>query len=67
MFKYKKKKKVLIYIFSLFFILIFSRHLDFAQTAEGRTICECLTYEVRDDENIGDATPFDEEPTLEES
>ena len=41
--------------------------LDFAQTAEGRTICECLTYEVRDDENIGDATPFDEEPTLEES
>jgi hypothetical protein len=23
--------------------------LDFAQTAEGKTICECLTYKVRED------------------
>ena len=41
--------------------------LDFAQTAEGKTICECLTYDVRDDENPGDAAPYDEEPRLEES
>jgi hypothetical protein len=42
-------------------------NLDFAQTAEGRTICECLTYDIRDDERPDDAIPFDEEPTLEES
>ena len=42
-------------------------NLDFAQTAEGKTICECLTYDVRDEELPGDAIPFGEEPTLEES
>ena len=41
-------------------------NLDFAQTAEGRTICECLTYDVRDNEKDGDAVPFDEEPRLDE-
>ncbi len=42
-------------------------NLDFAQTAEGKTICECLTYDIRDEELPGDAIPFGEEPTLEES